>query len=294
MRDEAGGGSGRYAAMFNKFLGVANMAGTYKPVLLSALVDVAARKEGGELDAKGGVSAEGGRMRVDLDLVAVPFAKFYWDMVAGFRPRHTPVRMVDADNPNRDVNIVGLIEKEVVKMKKREALEDSVGVGSGSAGPAKAARGQKRGSTLASDAPPTLARLASGEMEKFRKKVVDDAIKPVPLAKLISGGFDLYEIERPGRNAVVLDAEAAAYMRRNAVAIKTALSDMISRHLEANNPSARHVATMVNLNEKYEKKIKTVMELERRALAQRADLAPLYGMSLDLAAGLARLYKESP
>ena len=293
MQGEMGGG-GRYAAMFNKFFDGANMAGTYKPVLLSALVDVAARKEGGELDAKGGVSTEGGRVRVDLDLVAVPFAKFYWDMVAGFRPRHTPVRMADADNPSRDVNIVGLIEKEVVRMKK-EALKANVDAEAGADGAARSTRGRKkRRGGPAGDAPPTLARLASGEMAKFRERVVDDSIKPVPLGRLLAGGFDLYEIERPGRNAVVLDTEAVAYMRDNAVAIKTALSDMISRHLEANNPSARHVATMVNLNEKYEKKIEKVMELERKALAQRADLEPLYGMSLDLAAGLARLYKEGP
>lgn len=293
MQDETADG-GRYAAMFNEFLDGASMAGTYKPVLLSALVDIAARKEGGVLDAKGGVSTEGGRVRVDLDLVAVPFAKFYWDMVAGFRPRHTPVRMADADNPSRDVNIVDLIEKEAVKMKKG-ALEASVGAGEGAAGASRSTRGRKkRRGGPARDAPPTLAQLASGEMAEFREKVVDDSIKPVPLDKLLAGGFDLYEIERPGKNAVVLDAEAVAYMRRNAVAIKTALSDMISRHLEANNPSARHVATMVNLNESYEKKIKKVIRLEGKALAERADLAPLYGMSLDLAAGLARLYKEGP
>ena len=293
MQGETADG-GRYAAMFNEFFDGASMAGTYKPVLLSALVDIAARKEGGVLDAKGGVSTEGGRVRVDLDLVAAPFAKFYWDMVAGFRPRHTPVRMADADNPSRDVNIVDLIEKEAVKMKK-ETLEASVGAGEGAAGAARSTRGRKkRRGGPARDAPPILAQLASGEMAEFREKVVDNSIKPVVLDKLLAGGFDLYEIERPGKNAVVLDAEAVAYMRRNAVAIKTALSDMISRHLEANNPSARHIATMVNLNEKYEKKIKKVIELEGKALAERTDLAPLYGMSLDLAAGLARLYKEGP
>ena len=48
---------------------------------------------------------------------------------------------------------------------------------------------------------------------------------------------------------------------------------------------------MVNLNEEYASKIKKVMRLERRAMAQRDDLGPLYTMSLDLAAGLAHLYR---
>ena len=118
------------------------MAGTYKPVLLAALVDIAARKSGGPLDAGGWVSNEDGRVRVDLELVAVPFAKYYWDMVAGFGPRHTPVRMADPDDPGRDVNIVGLIRDEVARMKEEEAMEERIGAGEGAVGKAG---GRKRG-----------------------------------------------------------------------------------------------------------------------------------------------------
>ena len=279
--------------MFDGFFRKPNMAGTYKPVLLAALVDIAARKSGGPLDAGGWISGGDGRVRVDLELVAVPFAKYYWDMVAGFGPRHTPVRMADPDDPGRDVNIVGLIRDEVARMKEEEATGERIGAGEGAAGKAggrkRGARGRRKGPP-ASSKPPTLARLASDEMAGFRGRVVEKSIKSVPLAKLCTNKFNLYEIER-GSNGIVLDAAGMEYMRRNAVALKAALGELVARHLEANNPSARHVATMVNLNEAYESKIKKVTRLERRAMAQRSDLGPLYTMSLDLAAGLASLYR---
>lgn len=60
--------------------------------------------------------------------------------------------------------------------------------------------------------------------------------------------------------------------------------------LEKYNPAARHVATMVNLNEGHEAKIKRAMRLEGMAMEERG-VGPLYTMSPDLAAGLARLYK---
>ena len=283
---------GRYADMFDGFFRNPGMASTYKPVLLAALVDIAARKSGGPLDAGEWISGGDSRVRVSLDLVAVPFAKYYWDMIAGFGPRHTPVRMADPDDPGKDINIVKLINDEVARMKEEEALGERIGPGQGTAGKARGRRrkGGRRGGAPASSTPPTLARLASGEMAGFRARVVEKSITPVVLGKLRKDEFNLYEIERGG-NGIALDEEAMAYMRRNAVALKTALSELIVRHLEANNPAARHVATMVNLNEEYASKIKKVMKLERRAMAKRDDLGPLYTMSLDLAAGLAHLYR---
>ena len=277
--------------MFDDFFRNPGMASTYKPVLLAAIVDIAARKSGGPLDAGEWISGGDGRVRVSLELVAVPFAKYYWDMIAGFGPRHTPVRMADPDDPDKDINIVYLINGEVARMKEEEAQGERIGPGQGTAGKARSRRkkGGGRGAP-ASSTPPTLARLASGEMAGFRGRVVEKSITPVVLGKLRKDEFNLYEIERGG-NGITFDEEAMAYMKRNAVALKTALSELIVRHLEANNPAARHVATMVNLNEEYASKIKKVIKLERRALAQRDDLAPLYTMSLELAADLAHLYR---
>ena len=110
----------RYADMFNGFFKSPDMASTYKPVFLAGLVDIAeARNGGGPLDADGWMSSGGGRVRVDLNLAAVPFAKFYWDMLAGFGPRHTPVRMADAKNRSRDVNIVRVINGEIARRKSK-------------------------------------------------------------------------------------------------------------------------------------------------------------------------------
>ena len=283
MQDEEGAHE-RCVGTFDKFFKNPNAVSTYKPVLLAALVDIAAREPGGPLDVGEWISSEGGRMRVDLNLVAVPFAKFYWDMVAGFSPRHTPVRMADPDDPDRDIAIVGLINEEITKMKEEEARREIAG-----GGDAGGARGRGVGSP-ASDRPPTLEHLASDRMAEFRKKVIARSIKPEALRHLPSNGFRPYEFQRGG-NSIVLGKGVAEYMRCGAVALRAALGELIARHLEENNPSARHIATMVNLNEEYDDKIQRVERLARRAAAPRTDVEPLYRASLDLAAGLARLAK---
>ena len=269
--------------MFDGFFRKPNMASTYKPVFLAALVDIAARKSGGPLDADRRISDEGDRICVDLELVAVPFAKYYWDMAAAFDPRHTPPRMAGAGKPDRDINIVGLIRDEAARMKEEACRE-----GAGGAGAAGAGRGQKRG-VPAGGAPPTLEELASDEMEEFRGRVVARSIRREVLPHLRK--FGLYEYRR-GRDCIALDKEAVSYMRRNAAALKAALSDLVARHLEDNNPSKLHVATMVNLNKWHEDKAEKAAELKGKSMAPRDDLVPLYTMSLDLAAGLGRLYRH--
>ena len=51
------------------------------------------------------------------------------------------------------------------------------------------------------------------------------------------------------------------------------------------------VMRTVNLNKTCKDKIKKVVELEQKAMPARDDIEPLLGISLDLAAGLARLAK---
>ena len=124
----------RYADMFNAFFRRPDMASTYKPVFLAGLVDIAARKAGGPLDVDGWITDEGGRVRVDLNLAAVPFAKFYWDMLAGFGPRHTPLRMADDKSRSRDVvNIVKVINAEVARRKIEGLRAGAPGGGGGDA-----------------------------------------------------------------------------------------------------------------------------------------------------------------
>ena len=275
-----------YADMFNGFFKRPNMRSTYKPVFLAALVDIAAREGGGPLDAGRWLSTKGGRVRVDLELVAVPFAKYYWDMAAAFDPRHTPARMADPDNPGRDVNIVGLIHDEIARMKE-EAFRGRAGA----AGAAKAARGRRRGASApAGGAPPTLKELASDKMAGFRGRVVEKSIKPEVLVHLSKDEFDLYEAGR-GKDSIVLDEEAVEYMRRNATTLKAALSDLVARHLEDNNPRTLHVATMVDLSRWHEDKKEKAAELEGKAMPPRDDLGPVYAKLLDVTADMSRLYR---
>ena len=291
MRDN-NGPRANYAGMFNKFFEKPDMVSTYKPVFLGALVDIAAGKTGAPSAVKKGMRPDdaGGRVRIDLDLVAVPFAGFYWDMVAAFNPRHTPARMADPDDPGRDIAIVGLINDEITRMKEEEARR---GIGGGvGAGREGSRAGRRRGGGIrASGRPPTPRRLASGGMAEFRKKVVSRSIKPEVLKHLPGKKFRPYEFRR-GEDSIVLEAGMIEHMRRNAFALKAALGELIAVHLEENNPSARHVATMANLNKKYGARIKKADELALRAMPQRLDAEPLYRASLDLAAGLARLARN--
>ena len=223
---------GRYADMFSEFFKNSRMSSTYKPVFLAALVDVVSRRRGGPLDAARWISVKDGQICVDLGLVAVPFAKHYWDMAAAFDPRHTPPRMADPGNPGRDISIVGLIRDEMRRMKEEEACGERAGAGAG-----REARGRKRGAvhSPAGGVPPTLAELASDKMAGFRRRVVAKSIKPNILAYPHKDMLGLYEIERGG-NRIVLDAAAMDYMKRDAAALRAALGELVARHLEAINP----------------------------------------------------------
>ena len=274
-----------YADMFNKFFKSAKLSSTYKPVLVAALVDVSDEGGGGvgRKARKKWTRREGVRIRVDLNAVAVPFAKFYWDMTASLYPRHMPPRMADPDDPDKDVAIVRLIEEEVEARKKR-ARGKGVRRNAGGAGknPAGAPGESRRRGKRAPDgnAPPTLSELASDKMAGFRKKVIDESITPEVLEHLLTDMKGLYEI-CDGKDAIMLDGEAAAHMGRNAVTIRAALGHMITRHLEENNPSARHLATMANLNERYRAKINRVNKQEANAVPPRDDIVPLYTISRD-------------
>ena len=299
--------------MFNAFFKKPDMASTYKPVFLAGLVDIAARKAGGPLDVDGWIrSDEDGRVCVDLDLAAIPFAKFYWDMLAGFGPRHTPIGMADDKNRRKDlVNIVKVINEEIVRRKREELRAGEPGGGGkgGNAAAAKRSRGRGRGkrAPAGGGAPPTLKELASDGMSEFRKKVVKESIKREVVKHLASNArktrrgrgrqgaserqepkFGLYEY-RDAENCIVLDAEAVEYMRRNEFTLRAALGELIDRHLEKNNPTARHIATMVNLNKPCRDKSKEVDKLAYKAAPSPDEIDPLLSISLDLTAGLANL-----
>lgn len=283
-----------YTGMFNAFFKEARLSSTYKPVLVAALVDVSEGEDGvaGQMARRQWTRRGEHGIRVDLNLLAALFARFYWDVAAGLGPRHMAPRMADPDDPDRDVVITRLIRDEVGKRKRMEAYRDMVEADEDLEGESKESR--CRGKRPASDRPPALDELASDEMAGFRKKVIDEAIKPEALKHLLTDMEGIYTICR-GESAIVLDAGAAAHMKRNAVTIRAALSHMIARRLEETNPSARHLATMADLNAEYGAKIERVKKQEASAAPRHPrqdDIGPLYTISLDLTAGLARLAKS--
>lgn len=291
--DREGGSAGdrhaRYALAFDRFFARPNLASTYKPVLASALVD-AGRWEGDHrLAGRQWICAEDdGRISVGLDFVAVRFAKFYWDMVAGFDARHMPERMADPDDPAMDtLNIVKAINAEIKGWEEAEIQRAAASAGPDPGAVSRAAAEAAR-RVRAGFKPPTLERLASDDMAPFRQRVVARAIKPEVLRHLHDDMPELYDIVR-GENRIVLDREAVEYMGRYEATLRLALSQLIARHLEEVNPSMRHVAAKTRLGAPYEDRLKDVMRLEARAMEQKADIDRLCSISSDLTAGLERL-----
>lgn len=291
---QGGVGEGRleaYARAFDRFFARPRMSSTYKPVFVGALVDVGRWEEDDRLEGRRWIRRESdGRISVGLDFVAVRFAKFYWDMAAGFGARHAPERMADADDPSRDVlNIVKVISEEIEKRERAEVRRAAMSAGSDPRDIAEAASDaarRARAGAGGAGGPPTLAELASDEMAAFRQRVVARAIKPEVLRHLQEGMPELYE--RDG-DRIVLDADAVRYRGMAGAALKAGLSHMIAVLLEEVNPSMRHAASKARQDVPYEERLKKVVRLEARAMEQRADVESLYRISSDLTAGLERL-----
>lgn len=285
-----GGGFARYARVFDRFFSSARLASTYKPVFVSALVDAGSWDNDDRLVGRQWIRGEGdGRISVGLDFVAARFAKFYWDMVAGFGARHAPERMADSDDPAKDVlNIVKVINDEIGEREKGEIRRAVMSAGSDPREVSRAAADAARRALAGGRKPPTLKELASDDMAPFRKSVVARAIKPEVLPHLREDMRELYE-DMPGENRIVLDREAARYMGCASAALKAALSYMIAVRLEEVNPSIRHTAAKIRPDATYEERLRKVMRLEARSIEQRADVESLYRISSDLTAGLERL-----
>ena len=284
------GGDGRleaYARAFDRFFARPRMSSTYKPVFVASLVDAGRWKWDDRLAGRQWIRGEdGGRVSVGLDFVAARFAKFYWDMAAGFGARHAPERMADADDPSRDVlNIIKVINEEIEGRERAEIRRAAMSAGGDPEDVAEAAAAAAR-TARAAGRPPTLEELASDEMAPFRQRVVARAIKPEVLHHMRESMPELYE--RDG-DRIVLDGEAVRYMGIAGAALKAGLSHMISVHLEEVNPSMRHAASKTRQDVPYEERLRRVMRLEARAMEQRADVESLYRISSDLTAGLERL-----
>ena len=231
-----------FIEMFNNFLETGAMASTYKAVFLRSLVDIG-RYDDKDLIGKQWIHREGNRIKLDLDFIAVRFAKYYWDMEIAFKMRHMPKRMADHNHPEKDVLIVRLIQKKVGDMRRRSGINMlnnmSLDVLNN---PSQVSQEMK--SALQPPNPPTMKDLASDEMKEFRKDVIKHTIKPEVLIKLKKDMPDLYQIVR-GENYIMLDVEIVKFMKKFSPVIKKTLNYVLAVHLEKHNPSARHIATKI-------------------------------------------------
>ncbi len=107
-----------YIQMFNRFFNNANrMSSTYKPVFLRALLDIGNLHDSKkDLIGQQWIKREDDKIHVNLNFIAVRFAKYYWDMEYSFRLRQS-------QDP-QDANITRLIKAIHEPDKKPPTIEE--------------------------------------------------------------------------------------------------------------------------------------------------------------------------
>ena len=251
---------GKFVDMFNNFLKKGVMAGTYKAVFLRALTDIG--KDGdSEMIGKQWIHHENGKIRLELDFIAIRFIKYYWDMEIAFKMKHMPSRMADADDPEKDtMNVIKLIRACAGDMKKEATIKTVKDMNYETLNESKQVCMEIQ-NTLQLLEPPTIKKLASDEMKKFREEVIKASIKPEVLRNLLNDMPDLYEkVHR--ENYILLDPAIVGFMKKFYLIIRKALNCVLAEHLEKNNPSARHIATKIDSEKEFDSRLDQVKKLE--------------------------------
>ena len=80
-----------YLSKFNSFFNTAKFSSTYKLVFLKSIMDISEFVESNEKSVLGHnwIKKHGNILRVDLDFIAIRYAKYYWDMFFKFRLRQS-------------------------------------------------------------------------------------------------------------------------------------------------------------------------------------------------------------
>lgn len=106
--------------MFNRFFNNANrMSSTYKPVFLRSLLDIGTLHDSKNADSLIGnqwIQRKDGKIHVDLNFIAVRFAKYYWDMEYSFHLRQS-------QDP-QDANITRLVKAIHDPKKKPPTIKE--------------------------------------------------------------------------------------------------------------------------------------------------------------------------
>lgn len=79
----------KYLHQFNSFFANADLSSTYKPVFLKSIMDLGEFDENPKLLGNQWIEKSAGKLKVELDFVAVRFAKYYWDMYYRFKLRQS-------------------------------------------------------------------------------------------------------------------------------------------------------------------------------------------------------------
>ena len=250
-----------FIEMFDNFLRRGIMASTYKAVFLRSLVDIG-RYGDNDLVGKQWIRQDDGKIKLDLDFIAIRFIKYYWDMEIAFKMRHMPERMADHNHPKKDVLIVELIREKMGEMRRQEVMRKLKSM------PLDIVNNPTRASqeiecVLRLPNPPTMENLASDEMKEFRTDVVKRAIRPEVLRKILKDMPDLYQIVNR-ENYILLDAGIVDFMKEFSRVVKKALNYVLAIHLEKHNPSARHIATKIDDEANYDTILQRVKSLQMK------------------------------
>ena len=247
-----------FIGMFDSFFRHGVMISTYKAVFLRSFIDIGRYEDDG-LVGKQWIHNDGETIKLDLDFIAIRFAKYYWDMEASFKMRHTPERMADHNHPEKDINIIRIIHDKIADIRRKDIIIATEKMDSKTLNELPQIYDVLQ-KDLEEIKPPTLNKLAENGMAEFRDTVIRDAIKPEVLKNILKDMPNLYESKK-GEKYIVFDLELAKFMKKTAYVINRALNYIIALHLEQYNPSAVQIATKINdekLNELKITRIKNV------------------------------------
>ena len=200
--------SKEYGAMFRNFYDRGKMDSTYKGAFLYALTDVG-HYGAKDLIGREFLQQEDGKIKMQLDFIAIRFIRYYWEII-NFRIRHMPERMADVDPELDDINIIKIIKNE---MKNHDKIPD-------------------------------LKKLASSNMEIFRKNVISKTIRNEVLNNLLTDLNGLYE-KNLRQNSITFDVELVNFLKNNIDHIRRHIEIKIHEHLKNLNPNINSIQSYI-------------------------------------------------
>ena len=189
-----------YLQKFNSFLSTSYFSSTYKLVFLKSLLKLADYQNSNSKSVIGHkwIQQNGTTLKVDLNFIAVPFTKYYWDMFYKFRLRQSQTKNQYGDD---DLNI-------------HKNFKDENGI--------------------AKKPPKTADELASDEYDSLRKKIIERSIRKEVLIHLSPSGF--YKIAK-GKSHIIMDSRIISFFKKYRIILDSAINYKITKYLEGINKS---------------------------------------------------------